>query len=179
MVELSGGSPGAGRSPPFLQECRTGGVPRNILVEEFIEALPQSSLPTAVLSSLQGSLLDQVVGRLAPGVQKVDIVTPINGDPSALVRKLVAATGTRDISLFTSEEPVPLVPGVKAYHTLERPGENDGEGLRAVYRVHAKLFAFLIAGGSVDLFWAAQTELFWPGWLAGSGRMWKCSCTPA
>ena len=153
----------------FLQEMQDRRVfSRSILVEEFIEALPQSSLPTAVLSSLQGSLLDQVVGRLAPGVQKVDIVTPINGDPSALVRKLVAATGTREISLFTSEEPVPLVPGVKAYHTLERPGENDGERLRAVSRVHAKLFAFY-RGRSVDLFWGSA-NLSFSAWMARGKR---------
>ena len=153
----------------FLQEMQDRRIfSKSILVEEFIKALPQSLLPTPVLNSLRATLLDQVVEQLPPRVRKVDIVTPINGDPSSIVLKLVAATGTREISLFTSEEPVSLVPGIKAYHTLGRPNKSDGEGLRAVSCVHAKLFAFY-SKRSVDLFWGSA-NLSFSAWMARGKR---------
>lgn len=142
---------------------------RKAMVGEFIEALPEASSQQGVLSTLQGPLLDQVLHRLDKPVQKVDIVTPINGDPSALVRQIVAASGTQAISLYTGEQPVPLVSGVKAYYRLERPGEDESdEGLRAVSLAHAKLYAFYHRQ-RVDLFWGSA-NLSYSAWMARGKR---------
>ena len=154
----------------FLQSLQTRGVfSREAQVKEFIEALPKAFGRRNVLSTVEGPLLGQVLQRLKKPVQRVDIMTPINGDPSALVREIVAATGTAEISLYTGESPMPIVSGVKIYYSLVRPGGDESdEGLRTASCAHAKLYAFY-HGQSVDLFWGSA-NLSYSAWMARGKR---------
>jgi len=150
----------------FLQGLQERGVfPRRALVSEFIEALPKSSSQQALVSVLRGPLLPQVLRRLDSPIQKVDIVTPINGDPSALVTRIATETDAARICLYTGGDlPVPRVRGVTDYFRLAPPTEDDNdENLRAVSVVHAKLFAFH-CGHYVDLFWGSA-NLSYSAWV--------------
>jgi hypothetical protein len=69
------------------------------------------------------------------------------------------------IRLFTGEEPVPKIPGIRANFTLRRPepDERTENGLRALGLMHAKIYAFC-SGKRVALFWGSA-NLSESAWL--------------
>lgn len=143
--------------------------PSKVEIEEFIGALPKSKQPHAVFSTLHGPLLSQVVSRVRKPVRQVDIITPINCDPTSVVRQLRRTIGGKEYRLYTDKEPVPRIYGITKSHTLKRPErDEEGDGLRAISLAHAKVYAF-DNGKTVDMFWGSA-NLSYSAWLAKGNR---------
>jgi hypothetical protein len=139
--------------------------PRAVAIEEFIEAMPRSKQPHALLTTLHGSLMSQVVSRVSRSVRRIDIVTPINCDPRKVVTGLRRKISGQEYRLYTDKEPVPYIPGITKSYCLERPERDENsEGLRAVSLAHAKIYAFH-RGKNVELFWGSA-NLSYSAWLA-------------
>jgi len=147
-------------------------IPSQVNCEEIIEALPKSSASaTPLLSTLHGSLIDQIVATVLKPVKRIDIVSPIDGNPEPVLSKLVDRLARRpEIHLF-SNDPVPRLVHTTHYYKLLRPSRvaSDAEdGIRILTSVHAKIFAFETST-HVDVFWGSA-NLSQPAWLAvGSG----------
>jgi hypothetical protein len=139
--------------------------PQEAQVGEVIEALPELPDHCSLLSVLDGPLLPQVVRRLTKPVRRIDIISPVNGDPSGLVRRMSKLSGTTEINLYTGGQTVPRVGGVAHHHELVGPESDEADkSQRVVSVVHAKLFAFY-HGKSVDLFWGSA-NLSHSAWMA-------------
>jgi hypothetical protein len=143
--------------------------PRAVAIEEFIEAMPTSKVPHALLTTLHGSLLPQVVSRVGRSVRHVDMVTPINCDPTDVIKRLRHNVGGEEYRLYTDKEPVPYIQGITKSYSLERPERDEHrEGVRAVSLAHAKIYAF-DGDKNVDLFWGSA-NLSYSAWLARGKR---------
>ncbi|MHB1512317.1 MAG: hypothetical protein ACYCVM_11220 [Acidiferrobacter sp.] len=154
-------------------------LPDKVNVEEIIKALPKGRGAPDFLSTLTGPLDKQVTSRVGR-VERADIISPINGDPSQLVGALKDKTGGK-YCLYTGDQ-VPCIDGISEYFKLERRGEEAGDeavgdaplgrpraGARlAAMPVHAKVYAFY-RRGHVDLFWGSA-NLSYSAWSAAGER---------
>jgi hypothetical protein len=147
-------------------------IPPEVNGQEFVEALPRlTPARMPLFSTLHGRLLDQVVEAVSGRVTRVDIISPIEGDPTPVIAELRSSlSDTAEFHLY-SNEPVPVIRGISAYHKLVRPRSSARGGadkLRILSTVHAKIFAFE-SSAHVDVFWGSA-NLSQPAWLAqGSG----------
>lgn len=152
----------------LLERLQTKGVfPRAASVEEVVEALPAAEDAHPLVSTLHGRLVDQVASRVeAP--DEVDLITPINSDPTRVVTQLRRTVGGGEYRLFTGVEPIPRIRGIDRCFALERPTLEDPDGPRAVGLAHAKMFAFR-KRSRVELFWGSA-NLSYSAWLARGAR---------
>lgn len=142
-------------------------VPPDARCEEIINALPvETSNRSVLLSTLRGRLVDQVVSELVGPIDRVDIVSPIEGNPSPVIEELNKKLKRRPVFHLFSNDPLPLIAGITHYSKLQRPDPNelDESEQRLLTTVHAKIFAF-ISGNRVDLFWGSA-NLSQPAWIA-------------
>jgi hypothetical protein len=143
-------------------------MPPEVNVNEFVEALPgPNTARLPLLSTLHGRLLDQVLDCVRGRVIRVDIVSPIEGNPAPVIEKLGHGLSGRPEFHLYSNEPVPLIQGISAYHKLVRPrsgSRGDADKLRILSTVHAKVFAFQ-SSTHVDVFWGSA-NLSQLAWLA-------------
>ena len=149
----------------FLERLRDKSVlPTAVSVGEFIEALPQRGA-SALLSTLDGSLFDQVRERLRRPVERLDIISPLNSDPSRVIATMRTAFPTQKFHLYTDADAVPRIRGIDAYWTLRRPVPgNEKESIQVLSQAHAKIYAFYQAD-LVDVFWGSA-NLSYSAWLA-------------
>lgn len=148
-----------------LQEHRI--LPLQVHAEELIASLPKCS-SVGVLSSLSEPLFAQVCRRLRHPIRRIDLISPIHGDPSRLVARLAQHTGSREIRLFSDSAP-PRVKKADGFFRLARPEGGDvEEGGRRIALMHAKLFAFC-SRRYVDVFWGSA-NLSYSAWLAPARR---------
>lgn len=92
-------------------------------------------------------------------------MTPINCDPSSIVRDLRKKVGGQEYRLYADAQPVPRIDGIDTHYELRRPTGNEGEaGPRAISGMHAKIYAFH-CGSQVDLFWGSA-NLSYSAWRA-------------
>jgi hypothetical protein len=147
-------------------------IPPEVNGKEFVEALPlPMSTRMPLFSTVHGRLVDQVLEAISGHVTRVDVISPIEGDPTPVIAKLRSGLVGRPEFHLYSNDPVPVIRGISAYHMLVRP-RTDARGgadkLRILSTVHAKIFAFESAT-HVDVFWGSA-NLSQPAWLAqGSG----------
>jgi len=139
----------------FLEDLRQKGIVSDrVNLEELILALPRGK-DHALLSTLRGSLIDQVVKRIRKKISKIDIVSPVNCNPTQLIRKIIAQTGTSECNLFTNTKKLPAIDGVDTYWDLIPPSRPDEDEKICVFATpHAKIFSFS-SRSRVDLFWGS------------------------
>lgn len=136
-------------------------VSPRVCIDEFLALLPQRS-PKAVFSTLDGDLMGQVISRLSGPVKRLDIISPIYGDPASVIEKLRSKIKGAKVCLHTDDAAIPEIKGTTEYKRLKRPEVWDEER-RSIGRVHAKLYAFH-SGRRVDLFWGSA-NLSRSAWL--------------
>lgn len=138
-------------------------LPRSIDVDEFITALPKGA--SALISTLDGTMLAQVQERLRGPIRKLDIVSPLHADPSGTIAALRKICPRQEFHLYTDAAQVPCIPGIDGYWTLHRPAPRNGnEEIRVVSQAHAKIYAFH-GSDYVDLFWGSA-NLSYRAWMA-------------
>ena len=137
-------------------------VPDQLDLAEFSACLPESVEPSALLSTLDGRLFDQVISRLPGSVRRLDIVSPISTDPTDLISAMRQHLSLSDVRLFT-DAPAAEIAGVDTYWAPRA----KGQVARKLAKVHSKLFAFQ-TGDRVDLFWGSA-NLSCAAWLC-SGK---------
>lgn len=138
-------------------------------LKEITSALP-SEVNTCLIHTLTGRLFDQVIPRLRGPVLRVDIISPINGDPGRLLELLRRKTGAKEIHYYSHNNPMPSLAACTSYWRLEPPGGklDDEEKLAKYTAVHSKMFAFCSVKG-IDLFWGSANASN-TAWLnTGSG----------
>ncbi|GEM_PF-5071454 len=123
-------------------------------LREFVSALPQGST-ASVMSTLDGRLIDLVLERVSGTVKAIDIVSPLNCDPSRVLGHLKQRTGAAQIRLYTGIKTMPRIAGCNEYWNLKAPAGTDEDERIAVFaHMHAKMFAFHTARG-IQLFWGS------------------------
>jgi hypothetical protein len=143
-------------------------IPSQVNCKEIIEALPKRrASATPLLSTLYGSLIDQIVATVLKPVKRIDIVSPIDGNPDRVLSKLVDRLAmSPEIHLF-SNDPMPRLAHTAHYYKLLRPSRTAKAAeveIRILTSVHAKIFAFETSN-HVDVFWGSA-NLSQPAWLA-------------
>lgn len=126
-------------------------VSLRVNLEEFLSLLPESS-NKSVLSTLDGNLIDQVMSRLTGPIKRLDIISPIHGDPTPVVNKLKKKFGGLKICLHADSVAVPKISNISEYKYLKRPDAD--EQLRSIGSLHAKMYAFQ-SNRRIDLFWGS------------------------
>jgi len=143
----------------FLQRISDRALVPGVNLEEFIHALPDSAMPS-VYSSLDQPLLTQIADSLkGTEIRRVDIVSPIHGDPRVVVGRIQRMVGDRPVTLYTDSDPEPpRIPGIAEYRVLRKPiddqAADEPSRIRSVSCVHAKLYAFHLRR-EVRLFWGS------------------------
>jgi hypothetical protein len=141
----------------FLEDLRKEGIVSDrVNLEELILALPKGKdKDHALLSTLRGSLIDQVGERISKKVSKIDIVSPINCNPTKLIGEIINKTGASECNLFTNTKKLPKIEGVDKYWDLVPPSRPDEDEKYSVFATpHAKIFSFSSAS-MVDIFWGS------------------------
>jgi hypothetical protein len=136
-------------------------VSARVGIDEFLAVLPQRQ-KKAVFSTLDGSLIGQVISCLHGSVKKLDIISPIHGDPTLVIGKLKSKIKSMKICLYAGDAAIPKIKGIADYKCLKRPEASDGQA-RSAGLLHAKLYAFH-SGQSVHLFWGSA-NLSTSAWL--------------
>lgn len=142
-------------------------ISKNVKIEEFIRALPKME-NHALLTTLAGTLIDQVKARLTNPIKKVEIISPIYCDPQKVVLQIRTFATLSPCTLYTSMKKVPKIQGINEYWDLVPPADFDNdEKLIKFTMPHAKIYAFF-SSKWVDLFWGSA-NLSPSAWLM-SGR---------
>lgn len=170
--EGSGGLAGVRR---FLEGLlREGVLSRSMGAEEYLEALGGvGAADGSVTDTLSGDLVTWAAKRIPRTCQELEVVSPVNADPTAVIGTLRKAFGVSTVRLFTGAEGrgLPAIPGVDTVHVLDTTEAEDaeGEGMVRIPTVHAKLYAFR-KGGTVHLVWGSAnlSMAAWEG--RGKGR---------
>ena len=135
----------------------------HVHIEEFLAVLPRSTRK-AVFSTLEGNLnlMEQVLARLPSPVKRLDIISPVHGDPAPVIKQFKSVING-EICLYTDNEMIPQIKGINKYKRLERPDALHDEERRSIGRVHAKLYGFHVGKG-VHIFWGSP-NLSESAWL--------------
>jgi hypothetical protein len=132
-------------------------VTKRIELDEVLQALPPPE-SGGICSTCDGQLFQRVTSQLKRPIQRLDILSPLNSDPTPLISKLRAALEIKEVCFYTSMEngKVPPITGCNRYYDLTIPKNDteDGDVQRHYEMLHAKIYAFHY-GKHVHVFWGS------------------------